>query len=97
MKLAGLCFLIIGILLAFIILVNNYSTPIESLDGIRNSVEELKKMAEAVKNCSIAIAVLIIIAGISLILSTNVSNKNTSSSYNDVQKLLELNRKSTKL
>ena len=67
MKLAGFCFVIVGVLLALILFRTygfNSNSDTYSLDGMRNSIEEMKNSVEFVKNCSLAMAVLIIIAGI---------------------------------
>jgi hypothetical protein len=86
MKLAGFCFSIVGVLIALIILqiysLNSYSENY-SMDSLKNSVEEMKNMAEFVKNCSFAIALLIVIAGISMLtdnkIETLISNSRTQS------------------
>ena len=73
MKLAGFCFLIVGVLLALILSrTYDFNSDTYSLDGMRNSIEEMKNSAEFVRNCSIAIAILVFIAGISLLADNNV-------------------------
>lgn len=90
MKLAGFCFVIVGVLLSLILFRTygfNSNSDTYSLDGMRNSIEEMKNSVEFVKNCSLAMAVLIIIAGISLLADNNVETS-ISASRNHTQLLI---------